>query len=75
MSFETKSKSFLIHELKRLQAVVHEKDSEIALLKEIIEKPSKQPLETIITPIDREYSGAEIKSSKKRKFSFEREDE
>jgi hypothetical protein len=75
MSLETKSKSFLVHEIERLQSVIKEKDVEIALLKEGVEKPPKQPLETIITPIDREYSGAEIKSSKKRKFSFEREDE
>lgn len=73
MSFETKSKSFLIHELKRLQDVVHEKDSEIALLKEIIEKPSKQPAGTIIAPEDVDGAGAEPKSVKKRKFGFEKD--
>ena len=75
MSLETKSKSFLIHEIGRLQMAINEKDIEIALLKEGAKNLLKQPAGTVIVPTDGEGTGIGTKAVKKRKFSFEREDE
>ena len=66
MSLETKSKSFLVHEIERLQSVIKEKDVEIALLKEGAEKAIEQPNEPIIQE--------EPKPNKKHKFSFEKDE-